>query len=437
MRIPTKFPTIIGLLLVVLVVGSVVFFVERVLRSPSTASGSQEPNAVRSTNITDTSFTVSWTTQLPATGTILVSTPKKNNEIYYDERDTVEKTLGSYTTHSIIVRNTSPDTTHSVVILSNGQKYLDNGTPYLVHTATTLTPISGGLEPSYGTVKTADNQPAMGAIVYVTVQGGQTLSSLVKSSGLWLIPLSLLRTEDLMSYLPTVDRMNEDILIVYNGDEATATTDTLNDSPVPDMYIGKAYDFRKQQAKTTGKDTLAIRLPTQNTTPTLGTGAVLGQTTRRTFSVSLISPAQDAALTTSLPFIQGTGIPSKFVGIMLGITNPTNGSTQVGPDGVWNFTPLKPLGPGKQSVTISTVDNVGKPVAITHTFKVLKSGSQVLGDATPSATPVVTETPTPIEVPTSTLAGVPVPNTGSQLPTILLLLLSIAFLTSGAIVTLR
>ena len=111
-----------------------------------------------------------------------------------------------------------------------------------------------------------------------------------------------------------------------------------------------------------------------------------------TGGVALTAPVQGATLSSTKPLISGIGIPGKTVTITIGITEPTIGSTIVGKDGVWRYTPKQAFLPGKQSITITTVDAKNKPVAITHTFTILKSGSQVLGDATPSG--ALEETPT-------------------------------------------
>ena len=440
MKFPTKFPTVIGLFLLLSIVGTIIF-VERMVRAPSGASGSHEPVHVHIANISDASFTVSWVTQVAATGALLVSSPGRSNQIYYDQRDETGK-LGKYTTHSITIRDAHPTTDYTMKLMSNGSQYLDDGKPYTVRTPETLPVNANGLEPAYGTIKSMDDQPAEGALVYLTLEGGQELSALTKPSGLWLIPLNQVRTADLTSFLPTLERMEETIIVHFDSEETTATTDTLNDAPVPQMAPGKIYDFRKQQAKTTGNSPLALRPPPPASTPVptkalpVG-GAVLGQTNPRTFSVSLTAPAEGSALPTTLPLVQGTGIPGKFVGLTLGITRPVSGSVKVGQNGIWNFTPPKPLAPGKQSVTISTIDNAGKPVAITHTFTILKSGTQVLGDATPSATLTATPSATPNEEPISTLSGEPVPASGNELPTILLLLLGIGLFAGGAVVVMR
>ncbi len=425
-----KIPTILGLVLVVLIVGSIIVVSEFMLRGSSVASESIKPQSVELTNLSDVSFSVSWTTQAPATGVVEVSSSLAKRVVAYDQRDSAGK-LGKYTTHAVDVRNLNPDSDYIIRILSNGKAFTDEKISR-VHTAPSLSGASlTNLEPAYGTIYSIDGLPADGALVYVTVEGGQMLSTITKPSGSWLLPLSLVRTADLSSYLPVTDRMTEHIIIRSSTEETTAVTDTLNDSPVPEMTLGKTYDFRKLQAKTGSANALGMR-PSPQTSPSGGT--VLGSTSPRSFTVTLATPAQGAALTTTLPLVSGTGIPNALVSITLGITNPISGTTKVTEDGTWRFTPPKRLAPGKQSVTMTTTGANNKPIAITHLFEILKSGTQVLGDATPSATlePTATVTATPIEVPTSTLAGEPVPTSGYTLPTILLILLSAGFLIAGA-----
>jgi hypothetical protein len=69
----------------------------------------------------------------------------------------------------------------------------------------------------------------------------------------------------------------------------------------------------------------------------------------------------------------------------------------------------------------------------------MKSGTQVLGDATPSATltpentPIVTISPTPETTPESSLSGEPPPTSGNELPTIVLILLGIGLSIGGTL----
>ncbi len=423
---PRKIPTIFGLLLVAAIVAVFIFVFDNLTRGSTSAKASAEPRSVTFTNITDSSFTVTWETGDAASGLTQVKDTRGKTMTFYDDRDAFtassKKTLNKYLAHSATATNLSANTRYEIQLISEGKTYGDDKTPYTIITAPTTSIAPDGYEPAYGTVVTAANLPAEGALVFVTLEGGQQLSSLVNASGSWIIPLNDVRTSDLSQYVAKVERKTELIKVAINGEEANAVTDTLNDSPVPIMTLGKSYDFRKLQAKL--PQSLAQGTPLEQP-------AVLGVQTKQGYSVALVQPADGAALATNLPLIQGRGIPGKLVSVVLGITNPLAGSTTVKSDGTWNFTPPARLGEGNQSVTITTVDGAGKPVATTHTFTILKSGSQVLGEATPSAT--LAPTATPIATPTAQ----PIPTSGTTLPTLLLLIFGLGLLTTGAVVFIR
>lgn len=408
--------------LVIALVGAIAVGSESFVQTATKASGSIEPTHVQITNVSDTTFSVVWTTGVPATGAIAVG-----GRVIFDDRDTTSQ--HTYEAHMVTFRGTTPDTDYSFTILSNGKKSLDGTKPYSIRTAPALTAASGNLEPAYGTIIHEDKTPVSGALVLLTLDGSQTLSAITKRSGTWLIPLNLIRTEDLTGFLPVTERMNVSISVRAEGLETATVTDTLNDSPVPDMMPGKTYDFRKANAKAPGQP-----IALQPTPPAAGSAVLGAGATKPANAVTLTIPAQGAALPTTLPLIGGTGIPGKNVSIVLGITNPVSGVAAVGSDGLWSYTPPKPLVPGVQSVTITTQDKNNKPVAITHLFTILKSGTQVLGDATPSATITLAPTATPSSTPVAILAAQEPPTSGNELPTIILLLVGFGLMMGGGAV---
>ncbi len=425
-----KIPTLIGLLLVVAAVMIFRIAFERITPFLTRASGQGAPTQVSISNVSDSTFTVSWITQTPATGALRIEGTLASSSLYYDDRltssvGTGQAAISKYSTHSVTVRNLKSETTYTFRILSNDKPYADQGKPYVVRTAPKITGVGSTIEPAYGQIVAPSGNALEGALVYLTLEGGQMLSTLTKSSGTWVVPLNLARSADLSTYIAPAERIDESITIKDSSGEATAMTDTLNDNPVPVMTIGKTYDFRKIQA---GNTTQKVA---QAPSSVLGTSAQTSET------VSITKPAQGAAIPSNLPLIQGTGIPGNQVLIIVGIDEPMSDTTLVGADGIWRYTPPKPLKEGKQSITITTADKASKTVALTHTFELLKSGTQVLGDATPSATltpkPTLDVTPEP----TSTLAGEPVPETGFPLPLIMLLILGFGLLGTGTLLFIR
>jgi hypothetical protein len=437
MKIPTKIPTLVALFLLVALVIGVSTVSNSIINTQTQASRSVEPKNVTTTNISDTGFTMTWTTPDSATGALSISSESINKTVY-DQRDTQGK-LGKYQTHSVTLRDGKVNTKYTVKILSNGKTFLKNGKPYEISTAPLIDSTPSGIEPAFGTVTNPDNSHSEGTLVYLTLEGSQQLSTLVSPTGSWIIPLNTIRSFDYLKRLEQKERIEVTLSFVNALGEATALCDTLNDSPVPDVTIGKSYDFRKQQATQPSKSmgSLAVNITSSEN------GKVLGEQTtkpsKKSYPVAITQPDDNASLISNMPLFTGTGVPGKIVTLTIGIKQPTTVTTSVGIDGIWKYSQTKPLGVGRQSITASTVDNFEKPIAITHVFDVLKSGTQVLGDATPSATltPVITSaitptlTPTFTPTPTSTLAGQNPPTTGTAWPTVMLIVMSVGLLLGG------
>lgn len=423
MKFPEKIPVLFGLLAVLFFV-VIIAAIESITREKSTAHPSVEPKNVMVTNISDSSFTIIWKTDEKATGMVTVKSKTGKKFISYDDRDIIG-TTGSYAAHSVTVRLLTPDTTYDVFLLSKGVQYPKK--PYEVRTAPAINAQITNLEPAYGSIITTADQPADGALVTLEMDGSQLLSSLVKPSGTWLIPLNLIKTESLDQFLPVSERMTETITVTSGTEEINALTDTLNDAPVPQMILGNTYDFRKQEAQK--------KIP----------ASVLGtQTTAVTGKLEITSPQNNADLTTNLPLFAGTGVAQKSITITIAGQLIQNGTTLIGGDGLWRFTPTKSLTPGKYHVTATSFSTASQPIAVTNNFQILKSGTQVLGDATPSATPTIfasgsaapspTYSATPSAAPTTIIViAEPPPTSGSSVPTILLVVIGIIILLGGTL----
>lgn len=436
MKASTKIPTLIGLILIILLIASLSVVMNIASESSIKAFKTQEPRDIRVTNVTDNSFTVSWITDETTTGFVKINNGLFSSQSCYDERD-INGKLGKYNTHNTTCKQVKPSTHYIFKIISDGKTFSNSTDVYSIYTGPTITQILSGLEPAYGTLIDANNNPLKNALVYLSIDRGQTLSTITNDSGSWLIPLNIIRSEDLTKYVTvTGDRTTEYITIKNHTAESVTITDSLNDSPVPTMILGKTYDFRKQQATKSQNKSLAnlMERPNNTVSPTPRLKNILGaetteQESQKSYSISITQPKDGASITSRQPQIEGTAIPGNKVTLTLGIKNPQSTVVTANSIGQWKFTPKKPLDPGKYSITITTLDVSKKTIALTHIFSVLKSGTQVLGEATPSATLTIEPTFTP--TPVSTLAAEPIPTTGSTLPTAMMMIFSLIVLSFG------
>jgi len=428
MVFPKKIPTLLALFILFFTIGAISFLVQRITTAKTSASPSTEPVNLMITNASDTSAKVIWQTTTPTTGMITVSSKTNTKISAYDERDVAGKLI-KYTTHSVWIKNLQPSTTYEFRILSDGKQFPAKNKPsYTLQTGPTIMDTTiAGFEPSYGMVKTSDGKPASGGILVVSLEESQLISTLITGSGSWIIPLNFIRTKDLSRYVPARPQMTETITVYYDSQKTEGVTDIDNDAPVPDITIGSVNDFRNKESKLKTKTSL-VDAGSAKQNSVLGNQAPTSAP--KTGGVTITAPVQNASLVSNRPLIQGTGIPGKTVTVTVGINKPITGKTTVGANGLWSFTATNALSPGKQSATVTSVDEKGKPIAITVVFTILKSGSQVLGDATPSATLSLEATPT--ETPSS-ISAEPMPEPGGSLPTILLILVGVGMVAGGIV----
>lgn len=283
----TRIPTFLGLgiLLVALLSGILLLgdgpgvFAPRA--APETA-----PKNIKITNVTDSSFTVSFLTQNPTDGYLKYGTTEGSlNNQASDDRDQLSGSVGSFKSHHITARGLEPNTTYFYTLgTAGGSTYDNNGTPFKIRTAAKAG-VPSAAKTVYGTVVTSSGGPADGAIVYVQVDGAGEMSSLVKNSGSWAIPLSNARTQDGSGYASIDDSAQMSIVAlgVEIGSNATGTLQVGQAQPVPTLDLGKGGLVEQPAGGETGGDTepsapptapqsTPSATPTPTPTPTPGSG---------------------------------------------------------------------------------------------------------------------------------------------------------------------
>jgi hypothetical protein len=199
---------------------------------------------VRMTNVRDTTFNVSWTTDQSVTGEVHYGTDPANlDQTAYDKRGAST----SDDTHYVELLGLMPETTYYLDVVSDGTVDDNNGNHYSVTTGPTLgLPAS---DTTYGQVFKSDGTtPAAGTIVYVTLgdndgsgSSGQaaSMSTLVDSSGYWYTNLGNARTPDLSAYFVYSASGDEIMLLAKGAAEgcASQTVDTGADTPAAPMTL--------------------------------------------------------------------------------------------------------------------------------------------------------------------------------------------------------
>ncbi len=433
-----RVPTIVGLLVLVAgVVGGVLFVNNR--RLASTAS-SLPPQKVRITNVSDNRFTVSWVTTAPTAGYVYWGKvgEKLTNEAV-DDRDSIASEGGSYNVHHVTVKDLQPNTQYAFRIASSSKKalYDNNGSPYTVSTGPILT-ATPPADTVYGSVQTQSGAPAEGVLVYVDIPGATPLSTLVKSSGNWTLPLSIARSADLKSYVSYDPKATILTVRVESGrEQATASVATANAAPVPNMTLGQTYDFRASASLDEGEaasESGVVAEVDEGETPGIFNIDPLGSVATGAAQVNILNPSKDGEnITTTLPEFRGTGEEGMVLEITVESETQYRDTVAVEDDGTWTWTPPDDLEPGEHTITIAYLDEEGIRRTIKRSFTVQASSGLPSFQATPSASVKPSSTPSAsprVTIP-STQSGVPV--SGILGPTVLTALVGFVIMIAGAL----
>lgn len=258
-----QIPTMVGLfVLVVALVGGVMIIGNGAGVFAPRASAETTPKNIRVSNVTDSSFTVSFLTEGDAIGFVKYGvTPDKLSSQSSDDRDQLTGSVGQYKTHHITVRGINPNTQYYYVLGTGSGATFDNaGTSFAIKTAQRGGAPSAA-KTAYGTVLTASGTPADGSIVYISIPNVGEMSSLVKATGSWAIPLSNARNADGSGYAPIGD---EDVMsILIQGIQVNASSQFVvpvsESQPVASVTLG-------QTPETTASTTLNTQLATDSAT---------------------------------------------------------------------------------------------------------------------------------------------------------------------------
>lgn len=395
-----RIPTILGIFLLLIGITAGVYLVELGPQSLTTrATPEVVPSQIRITNISDHSFTVSWFTETAALGFVRYGTSSSAlNLSALDDREQAGSNERACTTHHVTVDNLTGETTYYFKIISGSESSVfdDNGQSYSVITAPSVD-VEVTADTAHGSVFFPDLAVAEGALVYLTLEGGLPLSSLVAASGNWAVSLSTMRSADLSSFV-SYDK-NEAILSIEvlgpDGSVATVITFTANDTPVNDIVLGESYDFTAQSAENEESQFSFESI----SEPSVEEG-----------EVTVDSPGEGEAVNTQLPEFFGEGPPGTSIEITLESEEAIQASVAVDINGQWSWAPDTAIESGEHFLSINWLDENGITRSLTRRFVVYAQGESSLPafEATPSAT--LTPTPTPVELAAVTPTPTPVPT---------------------------
>ena len=189
--INTKIPTFLGVAAITIGTVTGLLLVSEHQSLQTQGRSDNTPKNVRVSNVTDSSFTVSWTTDDVTTG--FVNWGEKTSNIA-SVTQTDRRAIHSHT-----VTDLNPTQTYYFTLVSDGVMFDNNKIPWSVKTGATL-PAPRNPYTITGTVVDTLGNPVEGALVSATVGGVYPLSTTTSPSGNWILSLGLVRTNDLLNY---------------------------------------------------------------------------------------------------------------------------------------------------------------------------------------------------------------------------------------------
>lgn len=265
-----KIPTLLALALLIIAIslGLGVYYLR------DTRAKEQEviatPENIQIANITSSSLSILWQTDVPTTGLVVFGKDKNLSRVKFStitnlfskepsedstrfQQDIREaQSKKPQTTHFVTINNLSPNSKYFYQIKSNGFRY-----PKIP--AQVLTPNEGSLsgelnQPVRGTVITSNLQGADGALVILQIQKASLLANVTGKSGNFIIPTKDLLTEDLRGFYEIKEGTEGLLKIIMGGLKSEVKLTFAKDLPnLPPITLGQNYDLKDISASSSAE----------------------------------------------------------------------------------------------------------------------------------------------------------------------------------------
>ena len=390
-------PTIFAFLLLFISIWVTSYLIQTGVIIVGRATPDKTPQNVTIANITDSSFTVAFTTNEKTSGGLSVEEVGKNPYVVFDDRNKKTGEQNEFYSHYITVSELAPQTSYNFTIIADGQIYQASDQKYFVRTAPSIRQTLPSQKPIAGKGLLPDGQAASDTIVEIKIQGAQLVTALTSDKGDFIIPTDSIRKEDLSEYI----KLSPETLmtIVLRRQNLSSIIQALfkNVESPQILTLAQDYDFTDIEEVEPSTKSSELKVPV----PKLASG-----------NIRISTPRENESFVDSRPLFRGTALPNQRVKIKIE-SQVIIDEVTADANGLWSYRPPQPIGAGQHKVTIETIDTFGVSKILTQSFTVFASGSQVAESATPSATPtstpILTPTPTPTIEPTTIISPTQIP----------------------------
>lgn len=459
---PKTIPTLLGIMILTLATGLGVFLIRQSQSFSIKASVEIAPREVKITNLTDSSFSVSWITQEATQGFVSYKESSGDERVVLDDQEKGLTVKQPRFVHYVTLENLKSSTLYFFRINSRGVNFDRDGNPYEVTTAPAINLPLPTADTAHGMVIDGQGNPAKGTIVYLSLANTTPLSCLVGNDGSWVIPLSTARTNTLSSYSRYDREIQIEEIFVQGGNlgNATAILTTKIDSPAPTITLGENYDFRNTvtptltpapfvPSGTSASDSGSafnnnqIPTPTVTSTPSQANNGGFSSLPQASPSpigqkLTILNPDEGEKINTAKPEFIGTAPGGEILEIKVESETAYSGQVLVDEKGDWKWTPPANLPPGEHTITVTLKDKEGVSQKVVRNFTVYAAGESNLPsfEATPSAITVSPAQTTTISAQPTRIVATPTekptqPQTGNLTTTFLFFTMGLALLFLG------
>lgn len=242
-----RIPTLLGLtILITIILFATMFYLYR-QDNNSKIRDSLAPLSIRYTNVTDNSFTVTWTSPQETAGSLSWGTSSNLGNHQADDRD--QKNPTDRITHSATLTNLQENTNYFFKIRSGAFFYPNQ--PLSVKTTAKLQPTTQN--PVIGKLLDSDLKPLTDTIVFLEISGAAPLSAIPNAEGFFLIPLADLKTTDLKSTLKLPEKTTGITLIQTGLSQSRIKVNLPAKSPLTPVLLGQDIDLTAQDSTHSAK----------------------------------------------------------------------------------------------------------------------------------------------------------------------------------------
>lgn len=347
-----------------------IFFNKSIL--PSRAL-SNFPRQIKILKITENRAIIFWETGEREISYLLFGeSEKKINQIVLDDRDSQSlKTKRFF--HIVTLNNLKPNQENYFRIVTEKKIFNNlNGKPFTFKFEPNIGRVFTSL-PLYGKVLGENTRMLPETILIFSINQEPVGITTGKSNGDWLVVLR---------------RFNKS----FNNDEIV-TLEIYTEDKNKTVVRGKIKDFSPL--------TIPITFGKNYDLTTVEKNVLSSSASKKNQDIFLIVyPKNKALIPGSRPIIKGWALPGKEVNVILKSRPIFSFKTKADKNGQWQVNIDFDLLPGDYQLDANSLDDRGNKLEQTVAFKIIKSGEQVLGEATPSATLIPSPTITPTIIPT-------------------------------------